>query len=54
MSNVNVGELCSNLTLYTKAQLLLLIGDVAADCTHKRHGNGTNNPCYCAHFRCGL
>lgn len=39
-----------NLTLYTETQLLLLVGDVAADCAHQRHGDGTDNPRDGAHL----
>lgn len=42
-----------NLTLYTETQLLLLVGDVAADCSHQRHGDGTDDPRDGAHLgRC--
>lgn len=39
-----------NLTLYTETQLLLLVGDVAADCAHQRHGDGADNSCDGAHL----
>lgn len=39
-----------SLTLYTETQLLLLVGDVAADCAHQRHGNGADDPRDGAHL----
>lgn len=47
-------ENTENLTLYAETQLLLLVGDVAADCTHQRHGNGADDARDGAHLGCCL
>lgn len=43
-----------SLTLETKAQLLLLVGNVAADSAHQRHSNRTSDPRNGAHFCSGI
>lgn len=48
------GNQTQNLTLYAETQLLLLVGDVAADCPHQRHGNGADDPRDGAHLGRGL
>lgn len=41
-----------SLTLYTEAEFLLLVGDVAADCTHQCHRYSANNPSNGANLSC--